>query len=181
MVPLSCHFDERLTGLNKQVNPNIKIIIENQLSEALLYSDLISQKATWILLEIREQFWHNSSNDKDILINGCACSFYNEIRHGMSSPESNKSLRAGYSSQSLLHGIGSSRLDSECCRAGERDSTGFHTKIFTAAFPTVLCSSCFASLVMSGKKDLIKHKSKMKCLYLSSSAFWYHLPVSTRS
>lgn len=36
MVLSSCHFDERLTGLNKQVNPNIKIIMENQLSEALL-------------------------------------------------------------------------------------------------------------------------------------------------
>lgn len=33
---MNCHLDESLTGLNKQVNPNMEIIIENQLSEALL-------------------------------------------------------------------------------------------------------------------------------------------------
>lgn len=34
----------------------------------------------------------------------------------------------------------------------ERDSTGFQIKVFTAGFPTVLCSSCFASLMMSDKQ-----------------------------
>lgn len=82
----------------------------------LIYSDLVSQKATGIL-EIPGQFWHNSSNDKDILINGYACSVHNEVKNGTSSPVSNKSLHPIYSSQSLLCGIGPNRLDLELCGA----------------------------------------------------------------
>lgn len=63
-------------------------------------------------------------------------------------------------------------MDSELYGAGERDSTGYQIKVFTAGFPTVLYSSCFASFMMSDKQtSLIKQERKMKCLYLSSFAF----------
>lgn len=178
MVLWSCHFDERLTGLNKQVNPNIKIIIENQLSEALLnlFWPHITESNTESFWKYQDSsgsvpaltkiFWSMAGQVPFTMKLGVVCLHQSPTNHCMLLIPLNPSSEEG--------------LGSECNRAGDRFPWISHQNL--------QCSFCHGSLLLVfsfpcdvQQQSLIKHKSEENCPHLSNSAFWNRLSLSRNS